>query len=130
MDPITTALVVALATGVAGGAGQVGKEIIVDAYAALKDALKDKCGVDSKVMQALDALEEEPDFEPNQTALAGRMEQAEVTTDSTLLNLAETLLSNIKEQPGGETHIQNAVGNYNAQADRGGTASVTVNQKD
>ena len=35
MDPITAAIVAALSAGVASGAGEVGKKVIVDAYGAL-----------------------------------------------------------------------------------------------
>ena len=42
MEPITTAILAALAAGAAGGATETGKEIIVDTYAALKALLKKK----------------------------------------------------------------------------------------
>ncbi len=44
-----------------------------------------------------------------------------------LLDYPRGLLEQIKAQPGGEQHIQNAIGSYIAQADHGGTATVTVN---
>ena len=75
MDPITTSIVAALAVGVAGSAKQVGQKVLVDAYDALKAAIKNKYGIDSNIAQAVTKLEKEPDFEPNQAALAGRVEQ-------------------------------------------------------
>jgi len=99
MDPITTMIVIALASGVAGGATQVGTSIIVDAYTALKDALKEKCGVNSKVTQALNALEEEPDFKSNQTGLAERISQAKVADDPKLVELAEKLKQALETVP-------------------------------
>jgi hypothetical protein len=44
-----------------------------------------------------------------------------------ILKLAQALLEILKNQPDGASHIQNAQGNYIAQADRGSTASVTIN---
>jgi hypothetical protein len=41
---------------------------------------------------------------------------------------ARELLEHVKAQPDGEQHIQNAIGSYIAQADRGGIAKVRVNQ--
>ena len=37
-----------------------------------------------------------------------------------------TMLDSLKAQPGGEQHIQNAVGNYIAQADHNSTATVNI----
>jgi disulfide oxidoreductase YuzD len=112
MDPITGAIVAALAAGVASGATEVGKKVIVDAYEALKAAIKKKYGEDSKVAQAIADVEEEPDFKPNQDALAGRVEQAEANEDDELVKLAQTLLEALKETPKG----QEAVSKYNIQA--------------
>ncbi len=64
MDPITTSIVAALAVGVAGSAKQVGHKAFVDAYDALKAAIKNKYGIDSNIAQAVTKLEQEPDFEP------------------------------------------------------------------
>ena len=61
----------ALAAGVASGAGEVGKKVVVDAYGALKTAIKKKYGGESKIAQAVSAVEDEPEFKPNQDALAG-----------------------------------------------------------
>ncbi len=102
MDPITSAIVVALASGVAGGAGEVGKSVIVDAYTALKAALKQKCGVDSKVVKAVDDLEKEPDFKPNQDTLTGRVAQANIVDDSQLQQLAQALMEALKSTPEGQ----------------------------
>ena len=44
MDPISAAIVAGLAAGVAGGATEVGKKVIGDAYNALKAALQRKFG--------------------------------------------------------------------------------------
>lgn len=113
MDPITGAIVAALAAGVLGGATEVGKKIIVDTYEALKAAIKKKYGEDSKVTQAIADVEEEPDFKPNQDALAGRVEQANANEDDELVKLAQTLLDALKETPKG----QEAVSKYNIHAE-------------
>jgi len=112
MDPITGAIVAALAAGVAGGATEVGKKLIVDAYDALRAAIKKKHGEDSKIAQAVDAVEEEPGFKPNQDALAGRVEQAKAAADPELAKLAQALLEALKSTPKG----QEAVSKYNIQA--------------
>lgn len=105
MDPITAAIVAALVAGVAAGTTEVGKEVIVDAYKALKDALKKKFGADSKIAQAVVDLEDEPDFKPNQDALAGRVAQAKATDDPQLQELAQALIEALKSTPKGAEEV-------------------------
>ncbi len=102
MDPITGAIVAALAVGVASGATEVGKKVIVDAYKALKAAIEKKYGDDDKITKAVTDLESEPDFKPNQDALAGRVEQAKAADDPQLQQLAQALLDALKDTPAGE----------------------------
>ena len=102
MDPVTGAIVAALAAGVASGATKVGEKVIVGAYDALKAALKKKYGEDSKVAHAVAAVEEEPDFKPNQEALAGRIEQAKAADDPQLQQLAQALLDALKDTSAGK----------------------------
>jgi hypothetical protein len=92
MDPITGAIVAALAAGVASGATEVGKKVIVDAYDALKAALKGKFGIESNIAKAVADLEADPDFEPNHDALAGRVAQAKAAEDAELRELAQALI--------------------------------------
>ena len=63
MDPITAALVAALAAGVLSGTTEVGKNLLVDAYTALKAKLKQKFGDQSRVVKSVAFLEESPDSE-------------------------------------------------------------------
>lgn len=128
MEPITVAIIAAVTASAAAGAGQVFEKAIVDAYDGLKALIKRKLGADNKVSPAIEALEAEPDFQPNQAALDGRVKQAKLNEDPDIKAAAQALLEQLKTQPGGEQHIQTAIGSYIAQADRGGTASVNVNQ--
>jgi hypothetical protein len=106
MDPITASLVAALAAGVAGGVTQVGSQLIVDAYTELKNALKEKFGVESKVGQAVDTLVEEPDFEPNQQALAGRLKQENADKDAELMALAKQLAEALETTAAGKEAVK------------------------
>jgi hypothetical protein len=128
MDPITTAIVAALAAGVAGGATEVGKKVVVDAYVTLKTALKNKFGGDGDLVDAVDKLEKKPDSGGRKEVLQEEVAAAKADQDPEILKAAQDLIDQIKAQPGGEQHIQTAIGNYIAQADRGGTATVSVNQ--
>ncbi len=104
MDPITGAILAALAAGVTEG-------LAADAYKALKFALKRKFGAQSKVVEAVNTLEDEPDFKPNQAALAGRVEQVNAAQDPELRALAERLVAALEESKAG----QQALGKYNIQ---------------
>lgn len=128
MDPVTTAIVAALATGVASGMTKFGESVIVDAYEALKTALKQKFGVDSNLAEAVNNLENKPDSAGRKETLREEVISAKADQDPDVLKAAQALLDQLKAQPDGEQHIQTAIGNYIAQADRGGVATVSVNQ--
>ena len=124
MDPITAAIVAALAAGVVSGATEIGKQALVDGYHALKSALHRKFGPDSKLAGAVDDLEKEPDFEPNQLALSGRVDQVKAAEDPELVRLAQDLLERIQSQPGGRQAAQTVTGHHVAQAAQEGVAVV------
>jgi phage terminase small subunit len=129
MDPITfTAIVAALSAGVATGAGKVVENALVDAYQGLKSTLKRKFGDDSEVVKAVDTVEEDPKSDWRQGMLKEMLERAGADQDPEVRKAAEELREQVKRQPGGEQHVQYARGNYIAQADRGSTAEVRVNQ--
>jgi len=122
MDPITTAIMAALTLGV----NAVEKKVFVDAYETLKNLIKKKFGMQSKLVQAVEDLEAKPDSSARKEMLKEEVATAKADQDPDLRNAAETLLKQISVQSGGEQHIQNAIGSYIAQAERGSTANVNV----
>src|SRR5262249_12567612 len=122
MDPITTAILAALATGVTSGATSV----FADAYKALKNLIKKKFGIQSKLVQFVEDLEAKPDSSARKEMLKEEVATTKADQDPDLRNAAQTLLKQISTQPGGEQHIQNAIGSYIAQAERGSSANVNV----
>ena len=111
MDPITGAILAAVTAGVTSGATEVAKKVIVDAYTALKAAIEKKFGQDSKIAEAVATVEEEPDFEPNQQALVGRVKQADADEDEELQKLAQELISALEKTAKGKK----ALNQYNIQ---------------
>ena len=105
MDPITAAIIAALAVGVAGGATEVGKKVIVDAYDALKTALKKKFGADSDLTEAVDKLEKKPDSAGRQTTVQEEVAAAKAADDSELQELAQALIEALKSTPEGEKAV-------------------------
>jgi hypothetical protein len=128
LDPISLAIVAALSAGVATGAGKVVENALVDAYQGLKAALKRRFGDNSEVVEAVDKLEQKPDSEGRKTTLQEEVEAVEADQDPEIRRAAQQLLEQLKAQPGGEQHIQHAVGSYIAQADRSSTATVNVDR--
>lgn len=133
MDPITLAIVAGiaagLAPGLAAGTKKVSEQVIVDAYTGLKSLIKRKFGDDSKIVQAIDTVEEEPEFEPNKLALQERVKAAKAIEDPELMAAAQDLLDKLNAKPDGQQaiqHIQNVYGNYSAAAGPYGTATVNV----
>ena len=100
MDPITTSIVSAITAGVIAGAGESGKKLIVDAYAALKNAIKSKTGVGSDVVEALESVEKKPASKARQSVLAEEVTSAGLDKDPALLKLAQALGKALKEAGG------------------------------
>jgi protein involved in polysaccharide export with SLBB domain len=115
MDPITGALVAALAVGVAGGVQEVGKQVIVDAYTALKAALKQKCGVESDVVEAVETLEKKPDSEARQALVEEEVAETDLAEDEELVQCAEDLVAAVQSHPESEQRLSK----YNIQITNG-----------
>jgi hypothetical protein len=97
MDPITTAIVAALAN--------LSQDACKDGYVALKDALKKKFGDKSDLVDAVDKLEKKPDSEARKATVQEEVEIAKVNDDPDILKLVQDLLDKIKQQPGGREII-------------------------
>lgn len=119
MDPIiTTAIVAALAN--------LSKDVIKDSYDALKAALKKKFGEESDLVDAVNKLEKKPDSEPRKATLQEEVEIAKVSDDPDILQLAQNLLNQLKEQPGGQQIINQTISNVKYAATSGtGSASIS-----
>ena len=97
MDPITTAIIAALAN--------LSKDAIKDSYQALKAAIKKKVGEDSDLVDAVNKLEKSPDRDDRKATVEAEIKIAKVNDDSEIFELAQDLLDKLKEQPGGQEII-------------------------
>ncbi|MDF2386613.1 hypothetical protein JMG10_34445 [Nostoc ellipsosporum NOK] len=114
MDPITTAILTA-----------VTNNTIQDGYNALKAALKKKIGDQSDLINAVDTLEKKPNSEGRKATVEEEVEIAKVNDDPKLVQLAQDLLAQIKQQPGGQQIINQTISNVKYAATSGsGTASI------
>ena len=102
MDPITGAIVAALAAGLGGGVTEVGKKMVVSAYDALKAAIEKRCGAESEVSEAIETLEETPDSEGRRATLAEEVADAALTEDDELVRQAEDLIAALKASAAGQ----------------------------
>jgi disulfide oxidoreductase YuzD len=98
MDPITTAILTTAGTGLV-------TSVIKDSYEALKAALKKKFGSNSDLVDAVEKLEKKPDSEARKAIVQEELEIAKVNDDPELVGLAQALLDQLKEQPGGQEII-------------------------
>ena len=126
MDPVTIAIVAAIAAGALSGATKVGDQVIVDAYGKLKELLNKKFGANSKVVKAVKELEANPTSLARKEVVKEEVATAKVDKDADLLKIAQVLLKSIKANPRGEQIIQMAIGDRNIQIAGNGN-SVTVN---
>lgn len=107
MDPITTAIVTAIATN-------LGQGVVKDAYEALKAAIKQKFGRDSEVVSAVDGLEKKPDSAGRKATLEEEVKNAKVSEDSEILQLAQELLKKVNSEQTvtGESYQLNVGGDF------------------
>src|SRR5579859_3811701 len=101
MDPITTAIVAALAAGAIGGITDTTKTAITDGYNKLKGLLTKKCGASSDVIQAIEKLETKPESSGRKDTLQEEVAAVNVEQDDEILAAAKHLLTLVKPQQAG-----------------------------
>jgi hypothetical protein len=116
MDPVTTAIIAALSAGAASGITESGKKAIIDAYGVLKNTLKKKFGEESKVVEAVRQLEEEPKSEGRKMVLAERVSATHMEQDPEISREAEDLLNRIRTLQEGGQYIAVATGDRSVAA--------------
>ena len=127
MDPITAAIVAALAAGAVSGASKVAEQAISDAYGKLKELLGKKFGAKSKVVKAVKELEANPKSEARKAVVKEELSTVKAHKDTDLLKAAQVLMKAIKAKPGGEQIVQMAMGDQNIQiAGDGNVVSVNT----
>jgi hypothetical protein len=91
----------------------------------LKQLLKRKFGEQSDIVKAQNNLEQKPSSPGHLTILSEELAAGNADKDPEILQLAATLLAQIKAHESGH-NVQSATGNQIAQAAGGSTASVTI----
>jgi hypothetical protein len=123
MDPLTAAILAA----VAAGAAKVATEVVPDLYRGLKALIKSKFGEQNAVSEAVDEVEADPESAGQKIVLEEKVKKAGADKDADIVAAAKKLLEQLEAQPGGARIVQTATGNYNAQAADHSRASVNVN---
>lgn len=129
MDPLSAAIIAAVTAGLAKGAGEVSQKVLVDGYNRLKALLARRFGDRSKVVEAVQGLEERPDSASRRGVVVEEVQHSGAGSDEELLVAARELLARIQEDPERSASVQQAIGSYIAQADRQSHAEVNVNTK-
>jgi len=121
MDPITTAIVAALAAGVTQGT-------VADAYNGVKQLIKTKFENKNDFIVAIDKLEQKPQSNARQMELQEQIEENNLDKHTDIVELAKKLIDELNKSSDNEKHIMQAKGKFVAQADHGSTANVTINR--
>lgn len=118
MDPITTAIVAAIAA--------VSSSAIKDSYSILKALLKKKFGEKSDLVEAVNKLEAKPQSEARKATVQEEVEAVKASDDPEIVQLAQSLLEKLKEYPGGQQVINQTISNVKYAATSGtGRASIS-----
>jgi hypothetical protein len=91
MDPVSAAIMAALAPWVTSGVTEVGKNAVTDVYNALKATIKWRFGAESEVAKAVDGAVANPESKGRQTVLEEEIKKAGADKDSEILQLAPAL---------------------------------------
>ncbi|MDG5808898.1 hypothetical protein P9869_40990 [Streptomyces ossamyceticus] len=127
MDPITAAIIGAVAAGLLQGAGDISQQALVDGYQRLKSLLVGRFGDRSDVVQAVEALEARPDSAARREVLAEEVGRSGAERHDEITAVARDLLARFQQDPAVASSMQQAIGSYIAQANRHGHAEVNVN---
>ena len=130
MDPITTAIIAALAN--------LSQDAIKDSYNALKAACKKKFGETSDLAEAVEKLEKKPDSKGRQGTLNEEIEAVNAHQDTEIIDLAQALLEKIKEQSPAQKNItmgnvtatgegSAAIGNLEVKGQMGNIGGIIIN---
>jgi hypothetical protein len=131
MDPITLAVVSALAGGVTSSVTKVAAEqALVDAYQKLKSLLAGRLGRDSGVVQAINDLETKPDSKARRDVLEEEVVAAQIERDTNLAQAVAAILDRMESQHLLQQSNQTATGSYIAQASGGSTAAISTSGPD
>ena len=114
MDPLTAAIVAA----VAAGGSKVATEVVPDLYRGLKALIKRKFGEQNAVSKAVDEVEADPESAGRKIVLEEKVKKAGADKDADIVAAAKKLLEQLEAQPGG-THRADRYG----QLQRAGSRS-------
>lgn len=123
MDPITTAILAALAAGVTAGAADVGRQAIIEAYEGLKHVIQTRFGKQSDLANAVTSLENKPDSEGRTATLQEEVAASQADQDAQILAAVQVLEEKLLAH--GDARIQKmlrSVGGEQIMHGRGGRA--------
>jgi hypothetical protein len=115
MDPITTAIVGAVAAGALAGATDASQQAIVAAYTALKEHLARAFGPQSPITTAIEEVEQAPDQDYPRQMLARRVTEAGAADNPELVAAANRVLALVQQtiENGDTIHAPHAQGFIN-----------------
>lgn len=123
MDPISL-IIAALSAGALAATKDTAGTVVKDAYQGLKTLIKKKLEGDVLGQAILDAKPEE--INQAEGLLKDKITQAGADKDAAIIQAAQELLNQVKEQPGGQQIITQTISNVKYAATAGsGNASIS-----
>jgi hypothetical protein len=122
MEPIIT-------TAIISGIASIGKVVIKGGYTALKNHLIEKLGAESDLIDAVERYEKKPDSEARKAAIQEEVELSGVENHPDMVKLAQDLIEQIKQQPGGQDIINQSQTNTVSNVNVGGNFEFKPTQE-
>lgn len=122
MEPITSAIVAALASGISS----VASDAVKDAYTALKNKLQSTLSKESEAMEALQNLESRPDSKGRQEVLNEELLNCNIAQTADVQMLFNTLLEKLNQTESGKE----ALSKFTINAEKIGVVGDNVRIKE
>lgn len=126
MDPVSAAIIGAVAAGATAGLAEVTKTAIADSYKAFQALLKRKFGEQGEVIKAADSFESNPNSTGRRQTLIEEVTAVKAAQDADVLAAARALLEMLQATPAGAQVYNNVIGDHNFIFG-GGDNQVTIN---
>jgi predicted nucleic acid-binding protein len=113
-----------------GALANVGETAVKDAYFAVKALISKKYGKKSKLAEAIEQLEKNPDSAARRAELAEQLKAAKADQDHSVIKAAHVLMGKIQELPRVQQNIEQTVEGNRTIFSASGNVSVKFDGKD
>lgn len=107
MDPVATAIISSLTSGLTSGVSRASEDAIRVCYQSLKDTIRQQLGPNNEVNKAIDLLETDPEDITFQQALTKVIQRNKASRREEIFEAAQEILKKFENDPRGSDIASN-----------------------